>query len=105
METTFLSSLAIAPRKRTLISRARSYTEDDVVSTDFLGCSASSTFDAKAGIALNKKYVPFLFGSMSTDASLPSQLRQAHFLVSIFRNCTLESERFRQRYRDYRTAG
>ena len=32
-----------------------SYTEDEVVSTDFLGSSASSTFDAKAGIALNKK--------------------------------------------------
>lgn len=32
-----------------------SYTEDEVVSTDFLGSTASSTFDAKAGIALNDK--------------------------------------------------
>ena len=30
-------------------------TEDAVVSTDFLGSTASSTFDAKAGIALNSK--------------------------------------------------
>ena len=33
------------------------YTEDDVVSTDFLGDSRSSIFDAKAGIALNENFV------------------------------------------------
>ncbi|CAM8985109.1 hypothetical protein QQ045_006035 [Rhodiola kirilowii] len=33
------------------------YTEDDVVSTDFLGDSRSSIFDAKAGIALNGNFV------------------------------------------------
>ncbi|KAK3223566.1 hypothetical protein Dsin_010591 [Dipteronia sinensis] len=33
------------------------YTEDDVVSTDFIGDSRSSIFDAKAGIALNDNYV------------------------------------------------
>ncbi|GMN42675.1 hypothetical protein TIFTF001_011876 [Ficus carica] len=33
------------------------YTEDDVVSTDFLGDSRSSIFDAKAGIALNDNLV------------------------------------------------
>ncbi|KAM0747804.1 glyceraldehyde-3-phosphate dehydrogenase [Meredithblackwellia eburnea MCA 4105] len=33
------------------------YTEDEVVSTDFLGSTASSTFDAKAGIALNSNFV------------------------------------------------
>ncbi|KAL2347006.1 hypothetical protein Fmac_001006 [Flemingia macrophylla] len=33
------------------------YTEDDVVSTDFVGDSRSSIFDAKAGIALNETYV------------------------------------------------
>ncbi|XAR64438.1 Glyceraldehyde-3-phosphate dehydrogenase (phosphorylating) [Bertholletia excelsa] len=33
------------------------YTEEDVVSTDFVGDSRSSIFDAKAGIALNKKFV------------------------------------------------
>jgi len=33
------------------------YTEDDVVSTDFIGESASSVFDAKAGISLNKNFV------------------------------------------------
>jgi len=33
------------------------YTEDDVVSTDFLGDVRSSIFDAKAGIALSPKFV------------------------------------------------
>nr|XP_007137946.1 hypothetical protein PHAVU_009G1685001g [Phaseolus vulgaris]ESW09940.1 hypothetical protein PHAVU_009G1685001g [Phaseolus vulgaris] len=33
------------------------YTEDDVVSTDFVGDSRSSIFDAKAGIALNDNFV------------------------------------------------
>ncbi|XP_023000810.1 glyceraldehyde-3-phosphate dehydrogenase, cytosolic-like [Cucurbita maxima] len=33
------------------------YTEDEVVSTDFMGDNRSSIFDAKAGIALNKNYV------------------------------------------------
>ncbi|EEF26847.1 glyceraldehyde 3-phosphate dehydrogenase, putative [Ricinus communis] len=33
------------------------YTEDDVVSTDFIGDKRSSIFDAKAGIALNDKFV------------------------------------------------
>ena len=33
------------------------YTEDDVVSTDFLGETCTSVFDAKAGIALNDNFV------------------------------------------------
>jgi len=33
------------------------YTEDEVVSTDFLGDTRSSIFDAKAGIALNNNFV------------------------------------------------
>ncbi|KAK4350645.1 hypothetical protein RND71_029958 [Anisodus tanguticus] len=33
------------------------YTEDDVVSTDFVGDNRSSIFDAKAGIALSKNFV------------------------------------------------
>ncbi|MQL67625.1 type I glyceraldehyde-3-phosphate dehydrogenase, partial [Streptomyces vinaceus] len=33
------------------------YTEDDVVSTDFVGDNRSSIFDAKAGIALSKSFV------------------------------------------------
>ena len=33
------------------------YTEDLVVSTDFVGNPASSIFDAKAGIQLNKNFV------------------------------------------------
>ena len=34
-----------------------SYTEDDVVSTDFVGCAFSSIFDKKAGIALSDTFV------------------------------------------------
>jgi glyceraldehyde-3-phosphate dehydrogenase type I len=33
------------------------YTEDPVVSSDFIGCPASSIFDAEAGIALNDNFV------------------------------------------------
>jgi glyceraldehyde 3-phosphate dehydrogenase len=33
------------------------YTEDDVVSQDFLGDARTSIFDAKAGIALNDRFV------------------------------------------------
>jgi glyceraldehyde 3-phosphate dehydrogenase len=33
------------------------YTDEDVVSTDFVGHNASSIFDAKAGIQLNKNFV------------------------------------------------
>jgi len=36
------------------------YTEDDVVSTDFLHTSVSSTFDASAGIALNDTFVKLI---------------------------------------------
>lgn len=33
------------------------YTEDDVVSSDFIGDCHSSIFDAKAGISLNDNFV------------------------------------------------
>jgi glyceraldehyde 3-phosphate dehydrogenase len=33
------------------------YTEDEVVSTDFVGDARTSIFDAKAGIALNDNFV------------------------------------------------
>merc|ERR1712232_515444 len=33
------------------------WTDDEVVSTDFLTCKSSSVFDVKAGIALNDKFV------------------------------------------------
>ncbi|CAL5399247.1 unnamed protein product [Camellia sinensis] len=36
------------------------YTEDDVVSTDFVGGSRSCIFDAKAGIALNEHFVKLI---------------------------------------------
>ncbi|KAL0274531.1 UNVERIFIED_CONTAM: hypothetical protein PYX00_002633 [Menopon gallinae] len=36
------------------------YTEDEVVSSDFIGCSYSSIFDAKAGIPLNEQFVKLI---------------------------------------------
>jgi glyceraldehyde 3-phosphate dehydrogenase len=36
------------------------YTEDDVVSTDFIGDNHSSIFDAKAGISLNNNFVKLI---------------------------------------------
>lgn len=36
------------------------YTEDDVVSSDFIGDSRSSIFDAKAGIALSDNFIKFV---------------------------------------------
>lgn len=36
------------------------YTEDSVVSTDFVGNPASSIFDASAGIQLNDKFVKLI---------------------------------------------
>ena len=36
------------------------YTEDEVVSTDFVGNTHSSIFDAKAGISLNPNFVKLI---------------------------------------------
>jgi glyceraldehyde 3-phosphate dehydrogenase len=36
------------------------YTDEQVVSTDFVGHPASSIFDAQAGIQLNKKFVKLI---------------------------------------------
>ena len=36
------------------------YTDEQVVSSDFLTTSYSSTFDAEAGIALNKNFVKLI---------------------------------------------
>lgn len=36
------------------------YTEDEVVSSDFIGSSYSSIFDAKASLALNENFVKLI---------------------------------------------
>ncbi|XP_057791714.1 glyceraldehyde-3-phosphate dehydrogenase, cytosolic [Salvia miltiorrhiza] len=48
---------AIKEESETNLKGILGYTEDDVVSTDFVGDSRSSIFDAKAGIALNGNFV------------------------------------------------
>jgi len=51
---------AMKEASETYMKGILAYTEDEVVSTDFTGDSASSTFDAKAGIALNKNFVKLI---------------------------------------------
>ncbi|KAK4426081.1 Glyceraldehyde-3-phosphate dehydrogenase, cytosolic [Sesamum alatum] len=48
---------AIKKESETNLKGILGYTEDDVVSTDFVGDCRSSIFDAKAGIALNGNFV------------------------------------------------
>ncbi|KAK6928469.1 Glyceraldehyde 3-phosphate dehydrogenase, catalytic domain [Dillenia turbinata] len=48
---------AIKEASETDLKGILGYTEDDVVSTDFLGDNRSSIFDAKAGIALSDSFV------------------------------------------------
>ena len=49
--------LLLRKRLRTELKGILDYTEDDVVSSDFLGDPHTSIFDAKAGIALNDNFV------------------------------------------------
>ncbi|KAJ6318864.1 hypothetical protein OIU76_014256 [Salix suchowensis] len=48
---------AIKEESETNLKGILGYIEDDVVSSDFIGDSRSSIFDAKAGIALNDNFV------------------------------------------------
>lgn len=48
---------AIKEASETELKGILGYTEDEVVSSDFIGDSRSSIFDAKAGIALNNNFV------------------------------------------------
>jgi glyceraldehyde-3-phosphate dehydrogenase type I len=43
------------------LGRYMGYTEDEVVSQDFIGDTNSSIFDAKAGIALNDKFLKLVW--------------------------------------------
>lgn len=44
------------------------YTEDDVVSTDFTSDPRTSIFDAKAGIALNDRFMKLVCGTTTNGA-------------------------------------
>lgn len=44
----------------TFLKKFVAYTEDEVVSSDFIGDSHSLTFDAKAGISLNPNFVKLI---------------------------------------------
>jgi glyceraldehyde 3-phosphate dehydrogenase len=48
---------AVKKASQTYLKGIMEYTEDDVVSTDFIHDAHTSIFDAKAGIALNDKFV------------------------------------------------
>ncbi|KAM0786132.1 hypothetical protein ACM66B_006941 [Microbotryomycetes sp. NB124-2] len=51
---------AMKEASETYLKGILDYTEDEVVSTDFLGSTASSTFDAKAGISLSPNFVKLI---------------------------------------------
>ena len=51
---------AIREASETTMKGIIGYTEDDVVSSDFIGDTHSSIFDAKAGIALNANFVKLI---------------------------------------------
>ena len=51
---------AVKEASETYLNGILDYTEDDVVSSDFLGDKHSSIFDAKAGIALNSNFVKLI---------------------------------------------
>ena len=46
------------------------YTEDTVVSSDFLGDTRTSIFDAKAGIALTDTFVKLYLGMTTKSVTL-----------------------------------
>jgi glyceraldehyde 3-phosphate dehydrogenase len=47
---------AMKRASQTYLKGILDYTDEEVVSTDFIGCSASSIFDAGSGIELNKRF-------------------------------------------------
>ena len=51
---------AVKKASETTMKGVLGYTEDSVVSTDFIGHTASSIFDATAGIQLNKNFVKLI---------------------------------------------
>ena len=51
---------AVREASESYLNGILAYTEDDVVSSDFIGDKHSSIFDAKAGIALNSNFVKLI---------------------------------------------
>src|SRR5207247_7742394 len=49
-------SAAMKKASQTYLKDILEYTEDEVVSTDFIHCKSSSIFDAGSGIELNKRF-------------------------------------------------
>lgn len=68
------------------------YTEDEVVSTDFLGDSRSSIFDAKAGISLNDNFVKvYMYIYIYIECRKLCFIRQT--LISSYVACKLVRQR------------
>jgi glyceraldehyde 3-phosphate dehydrogenase len=59
------------------------YTEDDVVSSDFIHSSLSSVFDAKAGIALNSKFVKVIAWYDNEYGYASRMVDLAHYMATV----------------------
>ena len=57
------------------------YTEDQVVSTDFLGDPHSSIFDAKAGIQLSPTFVKLISWYVIRLCTLSIDIQHLYFMI------------------------
>ena len=58
------------------------YTEEEVVSTDFIGCNLSSIFDANAGIQLDPHFVKVISWYDNEWGYSSRMVDLAHFMAT-----------------------